>query len=39
MTRKAPRSEMGGGPAEPAGLLCVAEELGYGAYTHHRGDA
>ena len=39
MTRKAPRSEMGGGSAEPAGLLCVAKELGYGAYTHHRGDA
>ena len=33
------KSEMGGGPAEPAGLLYVAEELGYGAYTHHRGDA
>ena len=32
--RKAPRSKMGGGPAEPARLLCVAEELGYGAYTH-----
>ena len=28
-----------GGPAEPAGWLCVAEELGYGAYTHHLGDA
>ena len=27
MARKAPRSEMGGGPAEPAGSLCVAEEL------------
>ena len=37
MARKAPRSEMGGGPAEPAGLLCVAQELGYGVYTHHRG--
>ena len=32
-------SKMGGGPAEPAGMLCVAEELGYGAFTHHRGDA
>ena len=37
MARKAPRSEMGGGPAEPAGVLGVAEELGYSAYTHHRG--
>ena len=35
MARKAPRSEVGGGPAEPAGSLCVAEELGYGAYTGH----
>ena len=26
-------------PAEPAWLLCVAEEFGYGAYTHHRGYA
>ena len=34
MARKGPRSEMGGGPAEPAGLPCVAEELGHGAYTH-----
>ena len=25
--------------AEPAGMLRVAEEVGYGAYTHHRGDA
>ena len=26
MARKAPRSEVGGGPAEPAGSLCVAED-------------
>ena len=26
-------------PAEAAGMLYVAEELGYGAYTHHHGDA
>ena len=28
-----------GGPAEPAGMLRVAEGLGYGTYSHHRGDA
>ena len=30
---------MGRGPAEPAGMLRVAEELGYGAYSHYCGDA
>ena len=30
---------MGGRTAEQAGMLRVAEELGYGTYSHHCGDA
>ena len=36
---KRPVIRTGRGPAEPAGMLRVAEELGYGASSHYCGDA